>query len=230
MPSIHTLCLLTGGKHRDIPVFLHPDGRVSFTADADIDADGANGQHGTGNAAYWPKPNDQRGLDDLRNAQTAGGGWCGVVTDNGQPNGRPIIQGPHDPCPGAFISPTSLHLLRADGSPIPASDPFKYVDAETVAGVVVSPKIIDGVPGIVLGCRVRITWRGRSVECVTFDVGPRYKCGEISIAAAKPFRDLGMSSSARSGGIEENEVLYELWPGIPAVLGDVTYPLQRFRR
>lgn len=228
MSAVHTICLLTGGKHRDVPVSF--DGIVaSFLADADIDADGANGQGGTGNAAYWPKPNDEKGLDDLRNARNLDGTWCGIITENGQPNGKPIIQGPRDPCPGAFVSPTSLHLLARDGSPLPSSDPFKYVDAETVPGIVVSPKIILAVPGLVLGCRARITWRGRSIEAVVFDVGPRSKCGEISIGAAKAFRDLGMSASARSGGIEENEVGYELWPGVPAVVNGITYPLQAYR-
>lgn len=225
MSTVHTICLLTGGKHKDIPVSF--DGtRAYFTADADIDADGANGQGGSGNAAYWPKPNHERGLDDLRNARNLDGSWCGIITENGQPTGKPIIQGPHDPCPGAFISPTSLHLFARDGSPLPFSDTFKYVDAESVPGIVVSPKIILGVPGLVLGCRARVTYRGRSVDCVVFDVGPRSKCGELSIAAAKA---VGIPHSARSGGEEDNVVEYELWPGVAASVNGATYPLQAYR-
>ena len=53
--------------------------------------------------------------------------WFGVVTDNGESNGNPIIQGPNDPCPGFCVSSTSL----VDKSK-KRSDPARYVDARRI--------------------------------------------------------------------------------------------------
>jgi hypothetical protein len=89
-------------------------------------------------------------------------------------------------------------------------DPEAYVDAETVPYVVVPPMIVRGTVGIVRGCRARVSYRGKQVDCVVADLGPANKIGELSIAAA---RALGLPSSPRHGGTEEPEVLYELWPG-----------------
>ena len=120
----------------------------------------------------------------------------------------------------------SLRLSAPDGSHLPATDPRRYVDAESVPFIVVPPLIARGVAGIVLGCRARITdtRSGLSVECVVADIGPSFKDGEASIAAAKA---LGINSDARSGGEDQPCFLYELWPGTPAVVNGVTYPLQR---
>lgn len=187
------------------------DGRVHFKGDLDIDADGAY-------RAYHP--DNRSGLDDLRNAHT-GSDWYGCVTVHGEP----AVQGPDDPAPGFYVSATSLHLAHEDGSQRAATDPRKYVDAETVPFIVVPPQIVRGVAGIVLGCKARITdtRSGRSVDCVVGDTGPRSKDGEASVAAAKA---LGIPSSARTGGEDAPVFLYELWPGVPAVVNGVTYPLQ----
>lgn len=191
----------------------HAAGLVSFVGDLDIDADGAC-------RAYHPQ--SRHGLDDLVNAKTTGGEWCGIVTAR---DGEPVIQGPHDPAPGFYVSPTSLHLRDENGELYALSDPRRYVDAATVPFMVVPPQIIKGVAGIVLGCRGRITdtRTGRRVDVVVADAGPRTKDGEASIAAA---RLLGIPSSARTGGEDEPVFLYECWPGQPAVIDGVTYPLQ----
>ena len=65
------------------------------------------------------------------------------MTDTGEEDGTPIVQGPHDPCPGAFVSATSLHLPGPDGKWLPDSSPFKYVASTTVSFVVVPPMIIE---------------------------------------------------------------------------------------
>lgn len=183
------------------------DGRVHYTADADIDADGANGQ-ARGPAAYRA---DDSGTEALANG--------GMRIDAGgrvvcaQPWARDVVLlGPdNEPrvFPGGLIASTTWY--RHPGKA--ADDPAAYVDAETVPYIVVPPLIVQRTAGIVRGCKARVTWRGRSVDCVVADRGPANKVGEISIAAA---RCVGLPSSPRTGGTDAVEVEYELWPGVPA--------------
>src|SRR6267154_6379532 len=94
------------------------DGSVTFTAGAQLDGDGANGQFGEP-PCYAPKSYAGKTLDVLANAGGPGN-WFGVVTDTGEEDGHPVVQGSGDPCPGAFVSATSLHLPGKDGKPLPA--------------------------------------------------------------------------------------------------------------
>ncbi len=179
------------------------DGRVHFTADADIDADGANGQGG-GRVAY---NESDTGSDYLANA--------GLVIRNGRVvckhewarhvvivggDGQPVV------FPEGVIASKTAYFHKGRSK----DDPAAYVDSETVPYLVVPPSIIKGVEGIVLGCRARISFNGRSVECVVADVGPATLVGEMSIAAA---RGLGIPESPRNGGRKTADVDYELWPG-----------------
>src|SRR6516164_5607669 len=60
------------------------------------------------NGAYHAyHPDGRSGLDYLGNAGQPGNWWA-LVTDTGQPSGRPVIQTPNDPAPGFYISTTSL--------------------------------------------------------------------------------------------------------------------------
>jgi hypothetical protein len=201
--------LATGemSEHLRANIFQDDDGRVYFTACAAIDADGANGQHGRP-AAYMA---DDSGTDALAAA--------GLAIDA---SGRVV-------CAHALAK--DIVILGADGQPkvfetgMIASktwyrhrdndprDPTAYVDAETVSYAVVPPLIVQRTQGVVRGCRARISWRGKSVEAVVADLGPHGKLGELSVAAA---RALNMPSSPRNGGVGKPEVLYELWPGLPA--------------
>ena len=65
-----------------------------FEAGMAIDADGAP-------QAYHPEPDSNLGLDFLVNAGSPGN-WFGIVTDSGQPDGNPIVQGPDD---GSYATP-----------------------------------------------------------------------------------------------------------------------------
>ena len=105
----------------------------------------------------------------------------------------------------------------------PANDPQSYVDAETVPYIVVPNMIIQGVGGIVRGCQAKITYKGKSVDCVVADKGPRNKIGELSIAACNA---VGIDGSPRHGGIETASIDYELWPDVPAVINGFKYELQ----
>ena len=207
------------------------DKSVTFLAGAQLDGDGANGQFG-GPPCYAPPSFEGKTLDVLANAGKMGN-FFGIVTDTGKADGTPIIQGPDDPCPGAFVSPTSLHLPGRDGRPLPNSSPFKYVDAATVPYVVVPPMIINAVAGVVMGCSAVVTntQNGRSVQAVVADGGPSNKLGEISLACARaigvPVNE-GSAHPANSGGIDANShvIHYQLFPGVAAIVNGMTYPLQ----
>ena len=190
------------------------DGWVFFTADADVDADGANGQFGQ-LAAYRA---DNKGSEYLANGGMGIQNGKVVFTESWGPdiavsdaNGDPLV------IDGIVVSKTAYKFPGVD-----QHKPEAWVDSETVPYVVVPPVIIQGVAGIVKGCRARATHKGKSVDCVVADVGPSSKIGELSIAAC---RALGIPSSPKSGGVESASVFYELWPGVPAQVNGVTYPL-----
>lgn len=203
------------------------DGSVRFFAGATLDGDGANGQFGEP-PCYAPASYKGQTLDVLGNAGEPGN-WYGVVTNTGMRNGKPVIQKKTDPCPGAYISATSLYLPGENGEALPDSSPFKYVDSATVPYMVVPPMIINGVPDIVLGCRCLVTnsKTGKTTEAVVADVGPSNHLGEISIACAKAIGvSTGTTHPANGGGAVSPTIRYQLFPGVPAVLNGVTYPLQ----
>ena len=147
-----------------------------------IDADGAY-------RAYHP--NGRPGLESLSNAGRPGNWWA-LVTDNGRPNGHPVIQTANDPAPGFYVSMTSLQdPCRA------RKDPRRYVDAESVYFIVLPAKL--GL-GVTLGDLV-VAFRpatGAQACAVYADVGPAHQIGEGSIALAKA---LGIPSSPKAGGI-----------------------------
>jgi hypothetical protein len=68
----------------------------------------------------------------------------------------------HDPC---WQADTTLHH---DGHAI---------NADVVPFIVVPPLIIQRTRGVVMGCKARASYRGRSVDCVVADIGPRRKIG-----------------------------------------------------
>ncbi len=182
------------------------DGRVHFFADADIDADGANGQN-SAPAAYKA---DDSGTELLANGgmKIVGGK---VICAQSWARDIVILDDDNEPrvFPGGIIA--SMTWYRHPGK-LP-NDSAAYVDAETIPYIVVPLLIIQKTVGIVRGCKARVTWKSKFVECVVADKGPSNKIGELSIAAA---RATGLPSSPRNGGIEKPEILYELWPGVAA--------------
>jgi hypothetical protein len=182
------------------------DGRVHFVADADIDADGANGQNNAP-AAYKA---DDSGTEFLANG--------GMKIDRGRVVcaktwARDIVILGEDNEPKVFPNGVIASITWYHHPGKTATDPAAYVDAETIPYIVVPPLIIQRTAGVVRGCRARATYKGSGVDCVVADKGPRNKIGELSIAAA---RSLGIPSSPRIGGLRTPEVLYELWPGVAA--------------
>jgi hypothetical protein len=187
-------------------IWQDASGRVYFMADADIDADGANGQHGAP-AAYRE---DDQGLESLANG--------GMRRVNGKvvclhdwARNIVILDTDNEPkvFPGGVIASTTWY--RHPG--MPADDPAAYVDSATEPYIVVPPLVVQHTRGIVRGCLARVSYQGKSVDCVVADRGPRNLAGELSIAAAMM---LGIPASPRHGGLDKVQVLYELWPGIAA--------------
>lgn len=182
-------------------------GRVHFFADADIDADGANGQNG-GLAAYKA---DNSGSEALANGGMARQKNGKVICKKDWARDVVLLDTDNEPkvFPGGLIASMTWYKDPNKAR----SDPSAYVDAETVPYIVVPPVIVQQTQGIVRGCKARITYQGRSVDGVVADKGPADKIGEISIAAA---RLVGIPSSPRDGGVSGAVVFYELWPGVAA--------------
>jgi len=187
----------------------------------DVDADGANGQNGKP-PAYAPNGyGGPQPIDVLGDAGSVGDWWA-LVTDH---QGNPIVQGPSAPCPGAYVSTTSLFMRKPDGSAYDPTDPRAYVDAATVPYLVVCPQVRDAVRPIVFGCRAVLTNTKKNIriEAVVADGGNSDEMGEISYAAALALGNLGTPLAVND---EDPLLTMEIYPGTPAVVNGVTYHLQ----
>jgi Fungal chitosanase of glycosyl hydrolase group 75 len=181
-----------------IPVWRYPEkSPFFFLAAFAIDADGApNAYHA-----------DDIGIDYLANAGRPGN-WWGLATDNGQADGTPVIQDENDPCPGYYVSRTSLEdRARAE------RDPRRYVDATKIPYVVLPPQLLASrtAGGARLGdfAAVMNTVNRKFGFAIFADVGPKDKLGERSIALAQ---EIGVPSDPKRGGAKGG-IAYLLFPG-----------------
>jgi hypothetical protein len=176
----------------DITVWRLPD-RATFFFEAGmaIDADGAPD-------AYHP---DDIGKDYLANAGYPGNWWA-LVTDNGRPDGNPIVQGPDDPAPGYYVSMTALEDRTKA-----VSDPHRYVNANEIPFLVLP---FDQRGGARLGDFGVVVNRanGPLAYAIFADLGPRDHIGEGSIALAEA---LGINADPRRGGAAGG-VVYVVFP------------------
>lgn len=108
---------------------------------------------------------------------------------------------------------TSLHLNG------------KALNADEDIYIVAPPAIINGIPGIILGCQAMVTntRNGFTTPAVVGDVGPNRKIGEVSVACA---RALGINPSPTKGGEDEHVIEYTIYPGQAAVVNGKSYHLQ----
>lgn len=188
-------------------VDVHWDGKIlSWTAGMQIDADGSP-------RAYGPQ---NTGLDWTANAGKPGN-WYGIVTDK---DGKPVVQGPNDPYPGMFVSPTTYFRKQYN-----ANDPRRYLDSEKVVFAVIPGKLRKMIGPVCIGCHCVVTniKTGKKVIAVCGDVGPSNKIGEGSMALADA---LGINSNARKGGTSEKIIRCELYPSVAATIGCETFELQ----
>ena len=173
---------------------LPKDSAFVFETGMAIDADGAP-------KAYHP---EDIGLDSLSNAGQPGD-WFGIVADNEHEGGNPIIQGPDDPAPGYYVSPTSLQYTTQE-----LTSPLRYVDSTKIPYIVL-PSEVMGQLGAELGdfAVVINSQNGQLAEAIFADQGPSGKIGEGSIALAAA---LGIPSSPQEGGVDQG-IVYVVFPG-----------------
>jgi len=169
----------------------------TFKSDFSIDADGSP-------RAYHP--NNSPGLDHLANGGRPGN-WWGVVTHNGRSNGRPVVQGSHDPYPGFYWSMTALY----DSSFSTETEYGRFADAEKIPYTVLPSRRMNGCS---LGDYATvINLRNNTyAHAILADLGPNYdvsRQGEGSIALAKL---LGLrNTNPRNGGDSSQNYFYIIY-------------------
>src|SRR5436309_13479669 len=178
--------------YADINTLSGDDSAFFYESGLMIDADGA--YH-----AYHP--DGRSGLDYLGNAGRPGNWWA-LVTNNSEPNGRPLIQTDTDPAPGFYISTTSLEDPNCD-----RKDPRRYVNAEAVNFIELPGRLGLGSKLGDFAVVIRPA-TGAYDYALYADVGPASKIGEGSIALAAA---LGIPSSPKSGGIAHG-IVYIVFP------------------
>ena len=177
---------------------------ISWTSGLAIDADGSP-------RAYHPT--SAWGLDALANAGKPGN-WWGILTENGKPDGEPVIQGKYDPAPGFYVSTTSL--CDTTNRDLNWSSPRKFVDSETIPYVVLPSSLPFRLPttapaALKVGDFAVVVnlANGKRCAAICADIGPADQIGEGSIALAQA---LGVNADARKGGCDDN-ILFCLFAG-----------------
>ena len=100
----------------------------------------------------------------------------------------------------------------------------KYLNADVDHYIVVPPQIRAKLPGVVMGCRGRVTNLKTQVVCegVVGDIGPDDKTGEAAYVLAKKVNPM----VGHNTGDKSKDYFYELWPDVQATHGDFVYRLQ----
>lgn len=183
-----------GYIHGDnVPIWKLPNKNgFFFVSKMAVDADGSP-------RAYHPQ---NKGLDDLKNAGRPGN-WYGILTHNGKPNGRPLIQKQTDPAPGYYISPTALVDASKE-----RTNPKAYVNSEEIPYFVLPPNNPTGAQLGDYGVAINLL-NNKLSYAIFADIGPRNKIGEGSIALAE---NLGINPDPRKGGTEKKNIFYLVFP------------------
>jgi hypothetical protein len=184
------------------------DAALWWEGHLEIDADGAPNAYGPLGTAC---------LDYLANAGKDGD-WYGIVTDTGKGDGKPLVQGPQDPCPGHYISTTALvnHAL-------PESNPLRFVDSASVPYLSV-PSDAEHGQGVALGdvCLAYNRLTNKFAAGVVADIGPKGKYGEGSIAMAQK---IGVKNVSPKNGGQDSGIVCVVFKnsskGWPRTLADI---------
>ncbi|MEO7028336.1 MAG: hypothetical protein ABI147_02910 [Acidobacteriaceae bacterium] len=164
----------------------------------EIDVDGAPNAYG---------PRGKKTLDYLSNARyraKPGGEIVGYLTDDDHPT-VPIVQGPHDPFPGYYVSTTHFvdHARRN------RKDPLRYVDATKINYVVLGDEAKRR--GARVGDFVAVYSRRhkRAVYGIVGDSGnPSGEEGSLHLLQA-----LGYAfKSGKTGSVERKEIVVRFFP------------------
>ena len=139
------------------------------------------------------------------------GNWWGLVTDTGEDDGEPIIQGPNDPFERFYVSKTPLQDRTKK-----RRDPRRYVDANRINYIALPyyhfHDNVDVTRRPSLGDIGAIYYRGRLAYAIYADTkgkGSKH-IGEGSMALA---RALGINPRPISGGTNDRNVLHVIYPG-----------------
>lgn len=90
------------------------------------------------------------------------------------------------------------------------------INGDKIPFIVVPPQIIKVTPEIVGCCVGTAEYRGQVEPCVVGDSGPTSKTGEMSPALLRRF---GLPAPQNgNGGLDTQEILYRIWPGVAARL------------
>jgi hypothetical protein len=158
--------------------------------------------HGAPNAY---DPDNKRGLDIIARAGRKGN-WWSIATDNGKPDGKPLLQ-KEGPYRGFYVSQTSLRDSRKKNDDI-----TKYLDSTLIPYFALPPQLLGthkaqlGDLGMVINAS-----NGKMSFAIFADVGARDSIGEGSIALGNL---LGIPTDLRSmkAGTRK-DVIYLVFPG-----------------
>jgi hypothetical protein len=100
----------------------------------------------------------------------------------------------------------------------------EFLNADEDRYIVVPPQVRALVPPVVMGCQGRLTnlETGQWWAAVTGEIGPDYTTGEAAYCLAK----LANPSISHNSGDKSRIYLYEVFPGVPAVVDGKTYELE----
>jgi hypothetical protein len=100
----------------------------------------------------------------------------------------------------------------------------KFLNADKDKYIVIPPQVRSMVPPVVMGCKARATnlHTKKRFPAVVGDIGPSDKTGEAAYCLAKELNP----KITHNSGDERLIYLYELWPGVPAVVDGKTYKLE----
>jgi hypothetical protein len=174
---------------------VHPSFEL-LTHRMDVDVDGAPNAYG---------PPGVEALDILQNGHYLNRTDKQIVGYLIDEHGRPLIQGPKDPCPGFYISQTAF----SDAANKNEKDPRSYVDARNVNYVVRGT--IAQRRGVRLGDFVSVYSKrtGRSVFAIVGDTGnPTGDEGSLHL-----LQDLGYPfHDGKSDSVETPEIIIRFYP------------------
>ncbi len=165
----------------------------------DVDVDGSPNAYG---------PPGSKALDSLKHAHYRGirnAEIVGYLTEEDHPN-KPVLQGPHDPCPGLYISQTAFTDPRRKEE----RDVGRYVDATRINYIVLGDQARRG--GARLGDFVAVYSRAthRSAFAIVGDDGnPTGDEGSLHLlqVLGYPFQD------GRHDAVETPEIIVRFYPG-----------------
>jgi hypothetical protein len=100
----------------------------------------------------------------------------------------------------------------------------KFLNADEDYYIVIPPQVRSMVTQTVMGCQARMTnlTTAKWSAAVTGEIGPDDKTGEAAYVLAKALNP----KITHNTGDSKRIYLYELWPGIPAVVGAEKYKLE----